>query len=306
MFESDLAALLETLGPADPVSWMVDKDYWLTRVLRRLSVEMPGEFLFKGGTSLSMGYSLIERFSEDIDLLVTSDTPDVVISDIVALAEEELGEMAETASEGDAYKFLVVPFRASMRAPARLKNHRSIRLDLGAQGGSHPSEEREIAPIVRRLVADRDVAPDDEDLQPFTVQVLHPARTCLEKLEAVHAAALELRAGERGPLTSRDGKHPYDVFQVLGHQPSIDMLSDSDQRLSIIEAIDDANQKWFGGPSLRPDDGYSASPAFKDNELSVSFADATGRAMSSYLWKDASEPTWKEITDRISASEHLL
>ena len=285
---------------------MVDKDYWLTRVLRRLSAEMPREFLFKGGTSLSMGYSLIDRFSEDIDLLVTSDSADAAIADIVALAEEELGESPETVSESEARKFLIFSFPATARAPERLKNHRSIRVDLGAQGGDHPNEMREIVPIARGLVEARGLATEDEDLQSFSVQVLHPARTCLEKLEAVHSASLELNAGERGPFVSRDGKHPYDVFQILGHQPSIDILSDSGERLKMIEAIDDANRKWFGGPSKRPERGYAHSPAFRDAELSQQLSEATTRAMDSYLWPGADKPTWDDILARVVDSEDLL
>jgi len=84
------------------------------------------------------------------------------------------------------------------------------------------------------------------------------------------------------------------------------MLSDSAQHLSLIEAIDAANRQWFGGPTRRPHGGYAESPAFADAELSAKFAEATNKAMNSYLWKDAQGPTWKEITDRISASKHLL
>lgn len=306
MFENELPDLLQTLGPADPVPWTVDKDYWLTRVLRRLDTEVRGEFLFKGGTSLSMGYSLIDRFSEDIDLLVTSDTPEAAIDDIVSLIEDELGESADTAREGPAYKFVVFPFRAAEPAPARLKNMRSIRVDIGAQGGSHPSETREIAPIARRLVEHRGLEADEDDLQPFTVDILHPARTCLEKLEAVNVAALDLHMGRRDGLTSRDGKHPYDVYRILGHQPSIEMLSDSSQRMAMIEAIDEANQKWFGGPSRRPERGYAFSPAFIDAQLASEFQEACEKAMRNYLWKGAYTPIWEEIIDRISASKHLL
>jgi predicted nucleotidyltransferase component of viral defense system len=49
------------------------KDYWVTRVLRAIAgdAELQGRVLFKGGTSLSKGWGLIERFSEDVDLLLT-------------------------------------------------------------------------------------------------------------------------------------------------------------------------------------------------------------------------------------------
>lgn len=306
VFESDLTDLLETLGPNEPVSWMVEKDYWLTRVLRRLSIELPGGFLFKGGTSLSMGYSLIERFSEDIDLLVTSDSPDTLITDIARLAEEVLGESPETVREGDAYKFLVYPFRASVRAPARLRNHRTIRVDVGAQGGSHPSDDRQIAPIARGLVEARDQPTDYADLQPFPIRVLHPARTCIEKLEAVHSTSLQLLSGELDSLTSRDGKHPYDIHQILSHQESVELLSDTSQRMEIIRAVDDANQRWYGGPIKRPSNGYAYSPAFAGDETSQLFADSTRRAMDDYLWHGAEQPTWDEMLARVAASEGIL
>ena len=49
----------------------VEKDYWITLVLNRLaeSPHHPGS-VFKGGTSLSKGYGLIERFSEDVDIAI--------------------------------------------------------------------------------------------------------------------------------------------------------------------------------------------------------------------------------------------
>ena len=49
----------------------VEKDYWVTWVLRNLSKSANAEkIVFKGGTSLSKAYKLIERFSEDVDLAV--------------------------------------------------------------------------------------------------------------------------------------------------------------------------------------------------------------------------------------------
>ncbi len=46
---------------------IVEKDYFVTVVLNKLKEHIP-EILFKGGTSLSKCFKVIERFSEDIDL----------------------------------------------------------------------------------------------------------------------------------------------------------------------------------------------------------------------------------------------
>lgn len=45
---------------------IIEKDYYVTEVLRRISEKEP-KIIFKGGTSLSKCYNIIKRFSEDID-----------------------------------------------------------------------------------------------------------------------------------------------------------------------------------------------------------------------------------------------
>ena len=48
---------------------IIEKDWWVTMTLKALFQTSCQEFLsFKGGTSLSKGWHLIDRFSEDIDL----------------------------------------------------------------------------------------------------------------------------------------------------------------------------------------------------------------------------------------------
>lgn len=48
----------------------VEKDYWITEILRVIATTLPDRAIFKGGTSLSKGWGLLDRFSEDIDLFV--------------------------------------------------------------------------------------------------------------------------------------------------------------------------------------------------------------------------------------------
>ena len=52
----------------------LEKDYWVTRALRKLSESRFAEqAVFKGGTSLSKACGVGYRFSEDIDIAITSD-----------------------------------------------------------------------------------------------------------------------------------------------------------------------------------------------------------------------------------------
>lgn len=47
----------------------VEKDWWVTAILKVLFSLSPAKYMFfKGGTSLSKGWNLIDRFSEDIDI----------------------------------------------------------------------------------------------------------------------------------------------------------------------------------------------------------------------------------------------
>jgi len=76
----DLAALVAQAATAGglPASY-VEKDFWVTEVLRAATVDrevgLPDgstgrvSFLFKGGTSLSRVFGIVDRFSENVDLL---------------------------------------------------------------------------------------------------------------------------------------------------------------------------------------------------------------------------------------------
>ncbi len=48
---------------------IVEKDYYVTMILRLLSEKVP-YVVFKGGTSLSKCHRVIKRFSEDIDIAI--------------------------------------------------------------------------------------------------------------------------------------------------------------------------------------------------------------------------------------------
>lgn len=58
--------IAETTGLAQ---FAVEKDWWAVQVLSAIfEMEAGKHLIFKGGTSLSKAWHLIERFSEDIDL----------------------------------------------------------------------------------------------------------------------------------------------------------------------------------------------------------------------------------------------
>src|SRR5580698_6869267 len=49
---------------------IIEKDYFVTEALRIIAAVAGDKAIFKGGTSLSKGWNLIQRFSEDIDIFL--------------------------------------------------------------------------------------------------------------------------------------------------------------------------------------------------------------------------------------------
>ena len=70
--DEKLAMLQHTAEALNVVEQAVEKDWWVSAILMALSKTTWADFLqFKGGTSLSKSWGLINRFSEDIDLAIS-------------------------------------------------------------------------------------------------------------------------------------------------------------------------------------------------------------------------------------------
>ena len=66
-FEQAILRAAEHFGGRGLRPAVIEKDYYVTEALRIISVTAGDKVIFKGGTSLSKGWNLIQRFSEDID-----------------------------------------------------------------------------------------------------------------------------------------------------------------------------------------------------------------------------------------------
>lgn len=75
---ADLLRILETENGI--LAGLIEKDYWIMHVLYGLK-KQDFSFVMKGGTSLSKGYGIIDRFSEDIDIQIYPPDHLEVISD---------------------------------------------------------------------------------------------------------------------------------------------------------------------------------------------------------------------------------
>ena len=314
----------EELGPTldavaerlDISATAVEKDYWVSDVLRVLVAEFRDDFIFKGGTSLSKGFGIVERFSEDIDLLVL---PHGRGRGAVDKLMKAMGDTAAAGVGGEAcrvggaesgrHRSFAVSYPATRQATALIAT--SVLLEMGVRGGSHPHEPVAIGSLLGTALeqAGTDLS-EYEDLAPFDVLVLHPARTLLEKFVHIHELALRLAADEEVQPDRRSGRHFYDVHELLGDERVLDLLADHDQTVEVIASIDEITRTYFGGSeaaSVRPDGGFAISPAFDPTtSTSARLRAAYEATMPDLYFGSAPLPRWGEICQRVADNAAFL
>ena len=69
-FRDAIIAAGKYFEPKGIANQLIEKDYYVTEALRTIANRWESQVIFKGGTSLSKGWQLIDRFSEDIDLFL--------------------------------------------------------------------------------------------------------------------------------------------------------------------------------------------------------------------------------------------
>jgi hypothetical protein len=222
----------------------VEKDFWVCWTLREL-FSLPGigsHLTFKGGTSLSKAWKLIERFSEDIDIIVDKEAlgfggeaaPDRAPSNkqrkarlealmaacrewvqgnlqlaLRARIEQTIGktgwqlEVDPDMPDGQCLLF----HYPSAFAPGTAGYVRPVvKIELGARSDDWPHEERAILPYVTEHFPALDPAP------AFPVRVLAAERTFWEKACLLHEETF--RPAEK-PRKLRMARHYYDLWCLI-------------------------------------------------------------------------------------------
>jgi predicted nucleotidyltransferase component of viral defense system len=259
-FPDLLAATAEAKSLPDTI---IEKDYYVVRALRALSEGMPGLFVFKGGTSLAKGWNLIERFSEDIDLLFRiDDGQGGLISRGEVDRRLERAEQIVASTEG--FTFLrqtrsrgvrrCSDFSYPRAATAVIAIGDTVRLEMGTRGGVQPSSIRPIRSYVAEFAEARGQADIAEDLTPFNVECLAVTRTTVEKLFAVHAAFERDRAKGRT-------RHYYDLFQAIGLEEVYSFLG-TEEYGRVREDVERYSRENWPDAALAPNGKFSESRAF--------------------------------------------
>lgn len=170
----------------------VEKDYWITLLLNRLAQsDYIENTVFKGGTSLSKGYQIINRFSEDIDIaMINEDLSGNALKTKIRSIEKEitagLTEIVEQGitSKGSMFRKSIFeyPSALSSRMDGRISNR--IIVEINSFANPYPYIKQRIASFITEflLETNRTEAVERYGLQPFSLNVLDKRRTMIEKM----------------------------------------------------------------------------------------------------------------------------
>ena len=186
---------------------IVEKDYFLTRVLKGLANNHRELFVLKGGTSLSKGWDLLDRFSEDIDLLLKIHFEGKPISK--GERERRMKQICSTVgatvdftqtegkypAERCVHRTAEFSYRTFVEDLSGLG--KTVKLEIGTRGGVRPTATRSVHSFLTRYVQEKGLTDLAKDLSSFELEMVDLKRTFVEKLFAVHGAFMENRAANR-------------------------------------------------------------------------------------------------------------
>lgn len=243
---------------------IIEKDLWVCWLLGKLFSlpDLGPHLIFKGGTSLSKAYSVIGRFSEDIDVSLHRSflglDPEAAPSKkqreqkIQALGEAcgktiksklvpSLSEVITNEIRGN-WKleidqddpqtvFFHFPLTGASTQSTYIRPF--VRIEFGARSDNWPQEKKRIIPYLAEQFPDL-----LSDMYSCDINVLSIRRTFWEKTTILHA---ELHRPEETKLPSRQSRHYYDLYCIAKSNYRDAILQDR----SLLERVVEHKQVFF-------------------------------------------------------------
>ena len=213
----------------------IEKDWWVTLALKAsFELKYSTDIVFKGGTSLSKSWNLIERFSEDIDLAIDRKffgfEGNISKSQIKNLRKiscefisttflEDLKKMFTEWKVIDECKLNTQPIADSDKDPQVIEIHynsvfdksdylpQRVLIEVSSRSLMEPFENRAINSILSASFPNQAFA-----TEPFSISTVLPQRTFLEKIFLLHEEFLQATAKIRIDRLSR---HLYDLEKLM-------------------------------------------------------------------------------------------
>lgn len=239
---------------------IIEKDYYVTEALRIIAESAGDKVIFKGGTSLSKGWNLIERFSEDIDLFLDplAFEPPLGKNGI----DRHMKRLRDAIGRHPALTFVreesrtIGGFGRSDRfsyaqrfgGPGEVASR--VLLESGTASGREPTADMPIRSYIAEFLEATGQTLGAKDEGPFTMRLLHFRRTFVEKMFAIHAK-VELFKRDGQPIGGY-ARHYYDLYQLAGQEEVKAMLR-SDEYAAIKADYDQISRAHFPRDYFQPE-----------------------------------------------------
>jgi hypothetical protein len=225
----------------------VEKDWWVVHTLALIfSMKCAPALIFKGGTSLSKGWNLIQRFSEDIDLAIDREylgfAGDLNRQQIKKLRKASYAFMTTTFIEELKATFAAAGFKdvniaftntgQSDQDPIIIEIYYlkltekenylrpGVLVEVGCRSLKEPTTPRTFTTLVAENFNDRPFAD-----KPITIPIVNPERTLLEKIFLLHE---EFQRAPEKVRVDRLSRHLYDIEKLSQTEFAEIALSDLD------------------------------------------------------------------------------
>lgn len=291
----------------------VEKDYWVTFILKRLSQsDNRDKVVFKGGTSLSKVFKLIERFSEDVDLAIIKEpgqTDSSIGRLIKSIQNELITGFSEVVTENTTrYK----NFRRTEYDFEHLFEYgstgtsginRNLVLEINSLADPVPNERHQIRSIITEYLEEtgNPEAVGTYELESFELNVLVPRPTLIEKILSI----IRLSYFDDSVVRIKSKvRHFYDIYYLANSDYCKDYITTADfNRDFIIMYLQDKTK--FNDPEKWLNTYYKDSPAF------TSFDEIWSQVRSSYetdlkLLVYGEFPSEKLVADKFRELKSIL
>jgi len=266
-------AILVTSNNTNIAPDFIEKDYWISLVLKRLSEsKYVDSVVFKGGTSLSKGHKLINRFSEDIDVAVilTPDTSGNKVKTLIRTVEKEIAadliekEVDGVTSKGSRFRKAVYKFPVVLKQKQKAAISESIIVEINSFANPFPYHKFSIQSMIGEYLQsqNQDELVKKYDLGVFEVNVLDKEQTLIEKLVSLIRFSFSDNVFE-----SISGKirHFYDLYYLLNDKECNNYVKSEEFINQFIKVLVH-DQQQFDDPTGWKEKDFKESPLIKDFE----------------------------------------
>jgi predicted nucleotidyltransferase component of viral defense system len=299
--------------------FVVEKDFWASWILGKIfaNESLSRILCFKGGTSLSKAFGLIDRFSEDIDLILSQNTilkegeqlfqPSntkqaefnkefeqravhyitTILKDMLVAT---LGHICEVIVDKDDRHTLLVKTQKVFNYTDYIAP--DIKLEIGPLALWNPNDCYPLSSFVA-------IALPELKLQSPVIPTIKPERTFWEKITILHHEHYRPDGSQIQPRYSR---HYYDVFKISNSSVKASALTN----LDLLKEVVEFKKRFYPRGWAKYDEAFPGTLQLKPAKHNLSALELDYTKMQRMFFKNTSVPTWNEILEHLHQLENEI